>query len=115
MGTFTIRNRTTTPIRVARFETSCPCVRVSPSSLDLKPDKTNEIRVNFDAAMEPNFRGRLAVDLTGLSRSGEVLFRSTVDLTVGKEIPIQTRQLEPIPQVSGSFPVSSKPSGEVVP
>ena len=92
-----------------------PCVRVTPLPARVEIGGRLELRLSFDPALEPDFRGRLAVELTGLGRSGEVLFRSAVDLTVGKGAPIQTRLLEPIHQVSGSFSASFNPSREAVP
>ena len=82
MGSISIRNRGPTPIRIARFETSCPCVRVSPSSLDLKADETQEITVAYDSAEEPEFRGSLGVSLEGRGSSNEIAFRTTVEVTV---------------------------------
>ena len=70
-GAITIHNHGTDSIRVARFETSCPCVRVPPSSMDLNADETREVTVEFDAAEEPEFRGSLGVTLESLASSNE--------------------------------------------
>ncbi len=90
VGSISIRNRGTTPIRIARFETSCPCVRVLPSSLDLKADETQEITVAFDSAEEPEFRGSLGVTLEGRGTSKDVVFRTTVEVGVAGDAKSET-------------------------
>ena len=62
---FMIHLRAKNPIWVARFETPCPCLQVSPSTLDLKPDETQVIAVEFNADEEPAFHGDLATQLEG--------------------------------------------------
>ncbi len=91
VGTIKIHNRGTTPIRVARFETTCACIRVSPSSLDLRPDEIREITVDFDASEELDFRGVLAVTLVGRSSSNAVFFQTTVGLRVAGD-PLPDRE-----------------------
>lgn len=91
---WTLSNRTAAVVRLDRVESSCPCVRVEPIPTTIDPGGQANLRVVFDPAEEPDFRGGLAVDLTGRGPTGVVLFRSTVDLTVSGPIATPPTRLE---------------------
>ena len=83
-GTIEIRNRGTTTLRVARIETSCPCVDISPSAFDLASGESRQVEVRFDGGVEPDFQGVLAVRAAGLSLKNETLFRTSVGVKVDR-------------------------------
>jgi len=74
----TLRNVGTEAVEVARFETSCPCVRVTPDRLRLAVGGTASIRVTFDPIGEPG----LAVEYIGRSPDDAAVLRGTVRLEV---------------------------------
>jgi len=80
--TLTLHNPGPRPIIVERAETSCPCVSVSALPVSVRPNSTARLEVTFDPADEPDFRGRLAVDILGRGSGDVVLFRATVVVTV---------------------------------
>jgi len=61
----TVRNASDRSVVVDRFETSCGCVVVEPRSARIGANGSIALRVRFDPRDEPDFRGRLAVNLTG--------------------------------------------------
>jgi len=77
-----VGNRRDDAVVLHRVETSCPCVRVTPSPLRVGPLQQAVLNVTFDPSGEPDFRGSLAVDYTGRGADGEVVLRGRVDLTV---------------------------------
>ena len=81
-ATFKVRNRGTAIVEVARFETSCPCIRVSPRSISLRPRESAEIKVTFDPSKEPEFQGSLEVVVEGRSDMNQPLLRATVEVSV---------------------------------
>jgi hypothetical protein len=81
----TLKNPGREPQTVARIETSCPCIHFSPESVSLEPGETAKLEVTFDPSGEPDFRGGLAVRVSGYDLKGMEQFQGTVELTVAKE------------------------------
>ena len=81
-ATLALRNDSTEAVTVEAVESSCPCVRVSPlpARIDAGADRT--LTVVFDPVAEPDFRGGLAVGLTGRTRDGAVVFSARIDIDV---------------------------------
>jgi hypothetical protein len=63
-----------TPVRLERIETSCPCVKVGPVPVQIDPGSTTALTVTFDASGEPDFRGKLSVNIVGYTEDGSVGF-----------------------------------------
>lgn len=80
-GILRVTNHGKDSAAVNRIETSCPCLTVTPSSMRLAPGETNTLTVAFDPSAEPDFRGGLAIDVTGYDGGGPV-FRTRTTLTV---------------------------------
>ena len=78
----TVRNRGDAPIVVARINASCPCVRITPASVNLDAGGSACLSVVYDSTEEPEFRGALAVLVTGLSEDRVLLFRVVVHVEV---------------------------------
>ncbi len=81
-GSLTLKNVSSVPIRVGRIETSCPCLAVSPWPIRIEAGSGHPLTIAFDPASEPEFRGRLGIELKGLDDTGKVLFEGRVDLEV---------------------------------
>ena len=90
-------NRFPLLVRIDRIESTCPCVRVSPVPMEIGGLGRSELAVIFDPSEEPDFRGTLSVDLRGVGKSGEVLFRLTVDVTVADEAGIPSKSTKANP------------------
>jgi hypothetical protein len=71
---------------VSRIETSCPCVQLTPFSARLGPGMSTNLEVKFDPSSESNFRGSLAVRVTGIDAEGVEQFQGTVEVTVVEEV-----------------------------
>lgn len=76
-----IRNPGAVTCPVDRVEVSCPCVRVEPPSLAIGPQQEKALSVRFDSAAEPDFRGRLSIEIAGMAGEA-VAFRTRVELSV---------------------------------
>lgn len=83
----TITNRAPTGVSIQRFETSCPCVRVSPSSIHIPSHQTASLYVTYDPTEEPDFRGGLAVALKGIGERDRTVFSATADIEVRDRDP----------------------------
>jgi len=69
-------------VTVVRVETGCPCVKFSTLPAEIGEGRPARLRVTFDPAEEPDFRGNLSVPVTGTTRDGSTAFRSTVAVAV---------------------------------
>jgi hypothetical protein len=74
------RNTQNAPIKLARIETSCPCIQVTPRSRHIAADEAQDWTVTFDPSPDPGFEGRLSVEVTGYLEDGQIAFRTHVDL-----------------------------------
>jgi hypothetical protein len=63
------------------LESSCPCVRGEGLPWRLEPGQRRPVAVEVDLSAEPEFRGRLQIELVGKS-SGRVVFRSRLTAQV---------------------------------
>ena len=80
------RNPSSNPLAIDRIETSCPCVKVSPTRVELGPGETKHLTLTFDPSAEPGFRGGLSVDVAGFGYDEIVLFRSRVNVEVSSQL-----------------------------
>lgn len=76
-----LRNATPRRIKIDRIETGCPCVVVSPVPATVEPSGSVLLLIAFDPTHEPDFLGKLSVNVTGYSDS-ESVFRTHVILEV---------------------------------
>ncbi len=79
-----LRNRTSRQFSVTRVEASCPCIGASPSAFGIGPRGQSTLAITFDPSEDPGFRGGLSVGLVGFGDNGDVLFRATIELEVGR-------------------------------
>lgn len=78
----TLGNRGPQPAKVERIKTSCPCLRVEPQSFEVGSGEFAELVVGFDPSHDPDFRGGLSIEVTGLSTAGKGVFHARVGLEV---------------------------------
>ena len=81
-GRITLRNPGQSPVIVERVETSCSCLDVGPFPIKIEPGRSANLTVRFDPAAEPDFRGRLSIEVIGRGPAGLVAFRTHVAIVV---------------------------------
>lgn len=86
-GRLTLKNESAEAISIDRVETSCPCLSVLPLPARVEAGSERSLTVAFDPTAEPDFRGGLAVELTGRGSAGTILFGTRVDLDVTSDHP----------------------------
>jgi len=64
-GTFSVENTGNAPLILERIETSCPCIRIAPVPFQIKAKERKLCTVTFDPSSEPDFRGKLSVEVSG--------------------------------------------------
>ena len=69
-------------MHVSSVQSSCPCVNISQASARILPHESVLLAVKFDSKEQPDFRGALSVELTGIGEDGETLFHTKVSVTV---------------------------------
>ena len=77
-----LHNPSTREIVVENVETSCECVEVNPKSFRLGPGETTSLKAEFDPSHDPEFRGRLAVQVVGHGPGNTIVFQTIVKLEV---------------------------------
>lgn len=80
-----LRSVGTGAVRIAKFVASCPCVTISPGSVEIPPGESAVLKVKFDPSAEPAFRGELAVEVAGMRSDETPAFRCTLNLAVSSE------------------------------
>jgi len=78
----TIRNRGDVRLVIDRIDTSCDCVRMTPSTVTLDAGQSAFLSVEYNPNSEPEFRGALAVSLTGLSADHVTIFNLVVHVRI---------------------------------
>ena len=75
-------NRHPSPIVVQTIDSSCPCLEIQPSQVSIDPGESATLTARFDPRVEPDFRGKLGVDVTGTDGSGAILFRTRIKVEI---------------------------------
>jgi len=86
--TFTIRNTGDSPLQIRQLKASCGCTAASPSSSQVAPGKTAEIKVVFDST---NFAGRVQKSVTMETNAKNFTF--VLDGNVVEELQVSPRTL----------------------
>ena len=81
-ASFVLRNTTDKAVELRSASTTCPCVSISPVPSTIGPGSSAELIAAFDPAEEPDFSGRLGVDVVGKDEAGRELFRLEIDVEV---------------------------------
>jgi hypothetical protein len=81
-GRLTVKNSTAASIKIARVETSCPCITVPHLPVAIASGTEHVLTVSFDPRADPDFRGGLSIDLKGYDPDGNVLFACRIEFEV---------------------------------
>ena len=81
-GSLRLVNPSAQTWRITRVESSCPCLRVSPTEFEVKPGQSITLDVVCDLRSEPDFRGGLLIEVNGLQADGDVLCAAQVAVAV---------------------------------
>jgi hypothetical protein len=80
---FVVINPGSQVVDIARVETSCDCLHLDLPRKRLQPSERMPAHATLDLHSEPEFRGKLAIDVTGHGPDGKVVFRTVISATVG--------------------------------
>ncbi len=79
-GRITLRNPGQSPVIVERVETSCPCLDFGPLPIEIGPVRTANLIVRFNPAGEPDFLGRLSIEVIGRGPTDLLAFRTRLGM-----------------------------------
>jgi Protein of unknown function (DUF1573) len=79
---FRVVNPGSEMVRIERVQLSCTCLEVGPMPVRVEPGEENVLAVRYDPSEDPEFRGRLSVELSGLDALGRAVFRTHAELEV---------------------------------
>ena len=77
-----IRNKQNVSLIIERVVLSCPCILAPSFPLQMGPHDVSRLSFSFDPSSEPDFEGKLAIEVTGYLAGGEIAFRTEVILEV---------------------------------
>jgi len=80
-GAFSLFNPGSELLTIERIETSCPCLTVGPAPIRLRPGERTVLAASFDSSGDPDFAGRLSVDITAYIRA-KVAFRTLAKIEI---------------------------------
>jgi len=69
-------------VTLERIETSCLCIRTTPTSIEIGPNETVTLEVSFDPSSDPDFTGALGVEISAYLAGGQLGFRTLVKVRV---------------------------------
>lgn len=75
-----VRNTHDETVTIDCIETSCLCISVGRVPVRLGPGESTELKVTFDPLDDPDFEGRLCVEVTGYLTDGRVGFQTKVNV-----------------------------------
>jgi hypothetical protein len=82
----TLRNSGPHPVIVSRAQTGCPCLNVAGQTAYIGPGQAVNLTVEFDPTEDPDFRGRLSIDVFGRDQPGKIVFQTHVRLEVRDQL-----------------------------
>jgi len=82
---FWLMNQSAVPVEVAEMTSSCDCLNVELPERHLVPGQRVEGGIELDLRKEPQFRGRLSIEVEGKDKSGQVVFTLVVKVDVESE------------------------------
>jgi hypothetical protein len=81
-GNIPLNNPGRDTITVEHVDTSCRCLEIGPVPAAVRARQTQQLTVRFNPSEEPNFRGKLSIEVTGRAPDGAVVFRTRVQLEI---------------------------------
>ncbi|WP_406698924.1 DUF1573 domain-containing protein [Singulisphaera sp. Ch08] len=88
-GSITLTNNSGASVTVTTFDTSCPCLKLTPKPVIVESHGTKVLDVYFDSAEEPDFAGKLSIEVIGKDKNGFAIFKTDVLVSV---IRMQSQQ-----------------------
>ena len=79
-----VENLSSKAIIVARMETSCTCITITPCPARIEPHDSTEFTVEYDPFEEPDFRGRLSIEYSAKDDGGNILFLGHIGVEVAE-------------------------------
>jgi Protein of unknown function (DUF1573) len=79
---FRVVNPGSVPVRIERARTSCTCLSVVPMPVCIGPGEERVLTAAYDPADEPEFAGRLSVEVAGIDEAGRAAFIARVEFEV---------------------------------
>jgi hypothetical protein len=86
-ASFTVRNPDSVPVTVAHIQSTCPCMTFRIDAPTVPAGGESPIVVRLDLNREPDYTGRLAIDVQGLTNDNQVAFRMTITVRVATTVP----------------------------
>ncbi len=80
-----VQNAEDATVTIDRIETSCLCVNVGAVPVVLGPHEMKDLKVTFNPLNDPEFEGRLSVEVTGYLTDGRIGFRTRVNVETEPE------------------------------
>ena len=77
-----VRNPSPHRVVIKHIETSCPCLSVKQESINIDAKESATFTVKFDSGHDPDFRGRLSIEIIGRDGGENIIFRSRANLEV---------------------------------
>src|SRR5262249_5531234 len=74
-ATFTVRNPGSVPVTVAHIQSTCTCMTFSIDPATVPPGFESRIVARLDLNREPEYTGRLAIDVQGTTDDNRIAFR----------------------------------------
>jgi Protein of unknown function (DUF1573) len=87
-GEFRVVNPGAETVWIERARPSCPCLNVGSMPASIGPGEERVLTVGYDPADDPEFSGRLSVEVVGMDEAGRAAFLTHVELEV---IPAEHR------------------------
>jgi Protein of unknown function (DUF1573) len=87
-----LTNRAARELVIDRLETGCPCLTITPGQLLIAPSETKVVAVEFDPSGDPDFHGRLCIDISGYSK-GKRAFHTVAEVEVRNDPASRTFRL----------------------
>jgi Protein of unknown function (DUF1573) len=94
-SSLTVFNPLSESLHIKRVETSCPCLTVGAGPMRIASGERVFLPVRYDSSEEPDFLGRLSVDVTGVDAEGQIAFRARVQLEVAPDAAAQPERRTP--------------------
>ena len=73
-----LENRSRAPVTITRIDASCDCVSFQGALAALEPNQSTQATVVVDLRNDPDFKGLLGVEATGLDASGRQVFAAVI-------------------------------------
>jgi hypothetical protein len=81
-ATFTVRNPRSEPVTLAQIHSTCSCLSFGIDPPTVAPSGESRVVARLDLGREPEYSGRLAIDVHGRTDDNRIAFRMTIEVRV---------------------------------